>query len=284
MGELVGLGLRGVGKSAINIDLVPSVVEELRAADKRKPFLIGAAAVLLGGFALWAVFQNLAAAKAKDEVRTIDDRRTVLQPLKSDIDQLVRKEDSLRKIATAYTDAEFAHTYWMDVIAEVRGAFASDIVWLTDFEPLVGYDPLAAPVAGAKPGAKAELGKSFIKNDFATVAYGTSAMVELKPAADVTVPARRGAADAASPVVTANAVRIRGFWRNKSASPNVVSDLLKNLRDNSTTFSFLIKDAKGNETNLTDSQILNITSVASGDELGLPFDITLPLKREVAVK
>jgi type IV pilus assembly protein PilM len=48
MGELVGLGLRGIGKSEINIDLVPTVVELARAADRRKPFLIAAAAVFLG--------------------------------------------------------------------------------------------------------------------------------------------------------------------------------------------------------------------------------------------
>ncbi|MEN9975178.1 MAG: type pilus assembly protein PilM, partial [Verrucomicrobiota bacterium] len=61
MGELVGLGLRGIGKSEINIDLVPLVVEQARAADLKKPFFMGAAAMLLAGMGVWATYQNLAA-------------------------------------------------------------------------------------------------------------------------------------------------------------------------------------------------------------------------------
>ena len=281
MGELVGLGLRGIGKSAINIDLVPMVVEQLRAADRRKPFLIGAAAVLLAGVAGWAVFQNVAASKAKEEARAMEDARATLAPIKTDIDQLLTKEDNLRQIATGYTDAETAHAYWMKVIAELRGAFASDAVWLTDFEPLHGYDPLAAAKGTTGKDAKNQSGKSVIKPDFATAAYGTSSLADIKmeePAA----PGKRGAPAAAPGAVTANAVRIKGFWR-ASTSQNVVSELLKNLRDKSATFSFKVKDAKG-ETVLTDEKILDITVAGKPGELGLPFEITLPLAREIEIK
>ena len=99
MGELVGLGLRGIGKSEINIDLVPVVVEQSRAADRRKPFLIAAAAVLLAGMAVWAVFEHFAAGKAADRARTMGEQRDSLAPLKTQIDGLLKKEASLRQIA-----------------------------------------------------------------------------------------------------------------------------------------------------------------------------------------
>jgi len=38
------------------------------------------------------------------------------------------------------TRQEEDHAFWMDVLAEVRGAFASDAVWLTEFAPIHGYD------------------------------------------------------------------------------------------------------------------------------------------------
>ena len=114
MGEIIGLGLRSVGKSLINIDLVPLVVEQTRAADRRKPFLIAAAVIFLVGLATWAAFENLAAANAEEETVTMQDQRSSLAPLKSDIDQLLKKEESLRQIATGYTNAEAAHVYWMD--------------------------------------------------------------------------------------------------------------------------------------------------------------------------
>ena len=48
----------------------------------------------------------------------MEESRETLAPLKADIDQLLKKEDALRQIATGYTDAESAHVYWMDLLAE----------------------------------------------------------------------------------------------------------------------------------------------------------------------
>ena len=279
MGELVGLGLRGVGKSSINIDLVPMVVEQSRAADRRKPFLIGAAAVILAGVATWAVLQNVAAAKASEEATIMEDQRTALQGPKSDIEQLLKREDSLRQVASGYTDAEMAHAYWMDVLAELRGAFASDAVWVTDFEPLHGYDPLAAGPRGAKSEAKALNGKSVIKNEFVSTAYGQTSLVDLKSEQAAAPQGNKPGAV----VVTANAVRIKGFWRT-GTSQNVVSELLKTLREKSSTFRFKVKDPKGADIVLSDDRLLDISVVGKPGELGLPFEITLPLVREIPIK
>ena len=281
MGELVGLGLRGIGKSAINIDLVPQVVEQSRAADRRKPFLIAAAVVLLGGIAVWAAFENIAGSKAAEEAQAMEDTRDALAPIKADIDQLLKKEDGLRQIATGYTDAESAHVFWMDLLAEVRGALASDAVWVTDLEPLHGYvpPPPGATIARGKPDAKDQNGKSVVKPEFPSTTYGSSSLADLK-----IEPPAQGRKPGPTAVVTANAVRIKGFWRETVKSQNVVSELLKNLRDKSTGFRFKVKDAKGAEIVLNDDQILNITVAGKAGELGLPFEITLPLAREAAVK
>jgi hypothetical protein len=95
---------------------------------------------------------------------------------------------------------------------------------------------------------------------------------------------RKPASPAASNAPTANAVRIKGFWRENPRSQNVVSELLKNLRENSTGFRFKIKGDKGQDIVLRDEQILDITVTGKPGELGLPFEITLPLAREVAIK
>ncbi len=286
MGELVGLGLRGIGKSTINIDLVPNVVEQSRAADRRKPFLVVAAAILIAGVGVWATFQNLAAANAAEEARKMEDQRATLAPIKSDIENLLKKEEATRRIATGFTDAEAAHSAWFDVLAEIRGAFASDAVWLIDFEPLHAYDPSQAVKAapGAKTESKVQSGKSVIKADFASASYGASSMVNLQIVAPEP-PAGRGRNKAPEPTaVTANAVRIKGFWRENPKSQNVVSELLKNLREKSSAFRFTMKDAKGADVPLGDDQILDITVTGEPGKLGLPFEITLLLSREIAIK
>lgn len=284
MGELVGLGLRGIGKSEINIDLVPVVVEQSRAADRRKPFFIAAAAVLLGGMAGWATLQNVAAASAADKARTMAEQRDSLAPLKTSIDGLLKKEANLRQIAGGFTGAESDHAFWMDALAELRGAFASDAVWLTDFEPINGYDPTKA-LAPKTAGPRVLNGKPVIKTEFFNTQYGASSLADIQPEQPAAQPKPKPNAPAAVPsVATANAVRIKGFWRENPKNQNVVSELLKNLREKSTSFRFTTKDAKGAAVTLSDEQILDITVTGKPGELGLPFEITLPLAREAAIK
>ena len=269
MGELVGLGLRGIGKSEINIDLVPAVVEQTRAADRRKPFLIAAAALLLGGMALWATFQTLAAGQAEEQARTMSEQRDTLTPLKTQIDALLRRETALQEIAGAYIQAENDQAFWMDLLAELREAFARDAVWLIDLEPIKDYDPLP-PVDPNKPAARGPNGKSVIKPEFAGAKSGASSL-----------------ADPGTEPVFANAVRIKGFWRENPRSQNIVSELLKKLREDSKTFRFSApdpKNPKGEPVTLSDERILDITVSGKPGELGLPFEITLPLARQIAVR
>jgi hypothetical protein len=283
MGELVGLGLRGIGKSEINIDLVPVVVELTRAADRRKPFLVAAAAVLLGGLAIWAVFQNLAGAKAADMQRTVAEQRESISPVKTQIDNLLKNEAALRQVANSYIAAETDHTFWMDVLAEVRGAFASDSVWLTDFEPIHGYNPNLALTAKT-PASRAANGKPVIKPEFSSTPFGASSLTDIRIEQ---APPPRGQARPAAPApaeVTANAVRIKGFWRENPKNHNLVSELLKNLRENSSTFRFTSKNEQGADVVLTDEQILDITITGDPVNIGLPFEITLPLARQIPIK
>lgn len=282
MGELVGLGLRGIGKSEINIDLVPVVVEQTRAADRRKPFFIAAAATLVLGTAAWAVFQNVAAATGADRARTMSEQRDNLAPIKTQIDGLLKKEAALRQIANGFTGAEADHAFWMDVLAEVRGAFASDAVWLIDFEPIHGYDPAAA-LAPKTAGAKTQNGKSIVKPEFFNTQYGASSLADIQ----IQQPTNQQKGKQAAPApkaITANAVRIKGLWRENPKAQNVVSEKLKNLREKSANFQFTVKDAKGANVTLSDEQILTITVEGKPGDLGLPFEITLPLAREVAIK
>ena len=280
MGELIGLALRGVGKSQIHIDLVPLSVEQASAAQRRKPYLVAAAAILIGGAGAWAFMQNAAATKAADEARTMLDQRNSLAPLKTQIDALLGKETKLRRIAESYTALESDHAYWMDLISEVRGAFASDAVWLTDFEPVSGFN--AAKALGPKlaPGARDSNGQGVVKQEFFNNTYGTSSLNDIRPDASAPAARRPGPAQAA----TANAVRIKGFWRENPKSQNLVSELLKNLREKSTGFRFTVKDAKGADVALSDEQIMAITVEGEPGDLGLPFQITLPLAREIAIK
>ena len=286
MGELVGLGLRGIGKSAINIDLVPAVVEQIRAADRRKPFLIGAAAVLLAGVATWAVLQGVAASRAQDQTRTMTESRDTLAPVAEDIGALLKNQEALQAIATSFTSAEADHAFWPDLLSALAGALASDAVWITDLEPLKDFNALVnstPPAANAPPVVN---GSPVVKADFFANAYGTSGFAEIQHNEQPETPAK-GAKNQA-PVSTgmvANALRIHGFWRENPDSQNVVSKLLKHLRDKPGCFTFTATGADHKPVQLRDEQVLRVNlPTTEGGELAFPFTITLPLAREVRIK
>lgn len=292
MGELVGLGLRGVGKSSINIDLVPAAVEQVRDADRRKPFLIGAAAILVTGFGLWALFSQLAASNAADETRTMTDVRDDLSPHAKKITSLLKKEDSLNEVATAYTDIQEDQTHWFSLIGEIREAFASEYVWITEMTPVYGFNPLP-PKDGATPPPAPQ---PVIPRNFAISASGTASLITNPPVVEEkqNSNSNKNRNKPPEPVYLANAIAIRGYWRENPRSQNLVSELLKNLRENSTVFKFKVaqgaerpskkNNREAKEIELGDEVLLKVTASGGEDDLGFPFELILPLAEPVAVK
>ncbi len=292
MGELVGLGLRGIGKSAINIDLVPAAVEQIRDADRRKPFLIAAAAVLVVGFGAWALLSQLGAAGAADKARTMSEVKDDLYPHATKINSLFKNEKKLNEVAAKYTNLQEDHAYWFNVISEVNEAFANDSVWLTELSPIYGFNPIPPKDAAAPVTAPLQV----IPRSFANNASGAASLITIPPVVEDEVTKGKSKNKGKSaPKLEANAIMIRGYWRENSLSQNVVSELLKNLRENSTVFKFTLtegnaklgkksKDSKAKEIYLSDEQLLKVSAVGGSDDLGFPFELILPLAKPVAVK
>ena len=277
MGELIGLGLRGIGKSIINIDLVPAAVELTRAADRRKPFLIAAAALFVVGFAIWAFFQNSAAGDAQDRARTMVETQQTLSPVESQVRSLLKKETELSTIANSYVELESDHAFWFDLLEELRGAFASDAVWMTEMSPLYAFDPLITegPGAGIFQVVNSGFDQSGSQSSIANPPVPVVAGNEMPKGRNQMLQ---------EPVAVANAILIKGFWRENSRSQNIVSDLLKRLRENPKSFSFTVPAEKGETTELSDDQILKVSLTGEEGDLGFPFELTLPLARPVVVK
>ncbi len=285
MGELVGLGLRSTGKSSINIDLVPTKVQAARTADKQKPFFIGAAALFLGGLAAWGGLNMLAAGKARAETDALLEQKEKLDSIAGPINSQFKKQDQLVALASQYTTAEEDRTFWLDLLQELKAGFASDAVWITDLEPLADYQAL-------DPDKK---GKPVVKGEFFGTNYGSSSLENIK----VEVPVARGQKPkpgAEEPVPTANAVRIKGFWRDNPRAGNLVYDLIKRLREKPEHFKFEAmsvqeKDKRGNPVGksevvpLKDEQIVKqLESAPAAEEFAAPFELVIPLTREVPIK
>lgn len=281
MGELVGLGLRGIGKSTINIDLIPSAVKFARTEAKRQPFLITAAALLVIGFFTWTLFQYLAASEANERNKTMSNTRDAIAPVESEIRQLLKKEVDLTRVAESFIKLEADHLFWYNLLGELNGAFASDSLWLTEMIPLYDYDPL---YKGSASGQKV-VTRPVVKSDFKN-SEGKTTSLDEAPAPDGGIkqqPSRMPNQPKA--ISAANAIAIKGFWRENTQNQNIVSQCLENLRKNSTSFRFSSKSG-GKDVPLTDAQvIIKLSSKAEKEEdLAFPFEIILPLKNPVAVR
>jgi type IV pilus assembly protein PilM len=288
MGELIGLGLRATGKSTVNIDLVPTKVQAARQAEKQKPFYIGAAAALIVGLAAWAGLTTMAASKAKDEAKKMTDQKEQLESVANPIDAQFKKEAQLVALATQYTEAEGNRAFWPELIQEIQNGFASNSVWITDFDPVANYNPLGTAEDIKKS-------KSTVKAEFYTLGYGVSGLENIKieqklDSKNKPIPPKPGEPE---PVAKANAIRLKGFWRGGEDNPaksTLIYSLIKKLRENPQHLRFTVerineKTKKLETVELEDAQLVKqLQSDPAESDFAAPFEIIIPLSREVPIK
>jgi type IV pilus assembly protein PilM len=280
MGELIGLGLRSIGKSSINIDLVPTKVQAARTADKQKPFF-------MAGLAAWGLFNTLAKSKAEGELKSLTEQKEALQQYDTPLQSQAKQQAALEARASQYTKTEEERSFWLETIQEIQAAFASDAVWITDFEPIFGYQAFEKD---NKP-------RSTVKGEFYSINYGMSGLEGIKVEAPKTGAKPKKDAPAAPEIIpTANAIRITGFWRNNPRGSNIIYDILKKLRADPQHLKFEAlpytpasgkTPAKfGTEpVPLEDQHIVKqLESAPAAEEFAAPFVVVIPLSREVPVR
>lgn len=277
MGQLIGLGLRSIGKTEVNIDLVPSKVGEARAAERRRPWFIAAAVCVILGAGLFCLFKLQAASKAEDRAAALEAQVDELSKPASSIRQLVKKEEKINDIARIYTEADRQRVFWIDLYRELNQAFASEYVWITEFEPMALYDPLNEEMNG----------KTVVGGDFLRGSYGQSFVEQIKMPKAEDPRARKPRRGEPSPEINApvNAVHLKGFWLQNPSQQNVVFELIANLRENAEAGNshFTFKVEQGDKVReLEEKQVIRVLdSDPAVGEFAAPFEIILPLAKPI---
>ena len=263
MGELVGLGVRASGKAAVNIDLVPDVVQSERDITRRKPTLIAAAGIFLAGLAAWPLFNVMTTSKAKAFIKNSNKEYAEIEAPAQKLRTVLKKEEESQKLLASYKAAEDQRLSLIDLWNDITQQFDSDQVWISDLEPISNYNPVK------------EKGNSAVINaGFAGAPYGKEVYLPKENA-------------------EANGVVIRGFWRK---DPQDVYTLIGKLRE-SKHLSFEAgpqpkgkkskskSKSKGAPTPLTDAQIVKtIESAPESGNYAAPFELIIPLKKPISLK
>ncbi|MGC6566715.1 MAG: Amuc_1101 family PilM-like pilus complex protein [Akkermansiaceae bacterium] len=245
MGELVGLGLRAAEKSAIKIDLVPDAVQAERDINRRKPILIAAAALFLGGLGAWAGLKALSVNDAKMHLKDLEGESVTLGPPANKIERLLKQEEETGKMIKAYAKAEENRLRIVNQWNFIAKHFVSEVAWITDFEPRTNFS--------MDGGGSSE---PVIDESFSTNPYGKSSIM--------------------NEVTSADSVILRGLHLNKQ---NEVTNLVKTLRL-SPALNF-----KFNDKEIPDSSIIKTNQAAAEEGFyAAPFELLIPLNNQIQVK
>jgi type IV pilus assembly protein PilM len=199
MGECVGLALRQSPLACpVSISLKAPSLEQATADRKRQPFLIAAAASIVGALALLGLyFQSSAATLA----RTNAEIQSRVQPLQQTSDRIKRassERDRLLKEGADLAALPILRTGWAEILHELNQKQPEKFLWITKLSP-----------HPAVPG----FGEDGSAEDAASPASGEN----------------DSAGEASGPAVTA--LSVEGLYLENDGGPAVVDDFVNRLAE-----------------------------------------------------
>lgn len=246
MGEMVGLALREIGETPVKVDLVPQAVAVRREVALRKPFLGTAAACLLAALAAGAAYQQLAANKLEDKLVAMERVDRGINAIKRDLSSLDDKIASIDKTRLPIMQIAESRERWMGVIDQLNKRFASDIVWVTEVEPMIDGEPV---------------------DDLGVIVAASEE------------PSSNGNADGdATNDVQITELRVKGFWRDAPRGQDLVNQIFTDLQTTKNDAIVLAEIPPAEK-----STRLQVTS-RDDDHYAWPFTMTLPLADPITVK
>lgn len=170
LGELVGLGLRGLLDCPMQLNLRPTSVVRSQQVAGRRPYLAVAAACLLAALAGWWLYFLRATTIKEAVVEQLGTKVTAMKAIEGQFTKLRAETDALTARAAPLTQAIEDRQFYPRLLSDLnarlpREGTKSSYIWITQLEPttagqLVTFDDPAKPLAagGAPVGNTANPG------------------------------------------------------------------------------------------------------------------------------
>lgn len=265
LGELVGLALRAAGTCPVEIDLVPDSVALRREVKAKKPLWLAAAACLLAGSAALFAFGQFAEDKAQTKAADVRSQADELRKLDGRIKAAFATGEAVEKKRAPILRALQERRTWPEVLNRLNGYFASDVLWITDVEPMKGDESPIPSMVGSSTSAPRP-----------SAAAPSGAEGEASEASAEGVP---GAA-AQPPANAITNLRIRGLWRGLPDNPNAGQDEIRKIVEKirqDTDSPFQVEGLDLNKKESVDIAGLSPEQYASGFTIRIPLKKPLPL-------
>ena len=272
LGELVGLSLRSKQMAKLNIDLVPQVVQVQRKDANKRPKLLLASGLILGASAIFYGSSIVSKGKATKLADKREAEKNELSRFAIPISAGKKDATKIDAIVSQYKEHVDSRVFWLEALSDIKTHFATPELWITEFEPVVGFAPREAGARG--DGYALPIERSITSDSSSSLLVKINSKpktVRGKPNPDYVEP-------------KVNAVRIRGFWRGDTNA--IVLQQFGQLVEKSEIFGREIsQDAKDNIT-LENNQIVinNESGPRDKDDLGAAFELIVPINNPFIFK
>lgn len=160
LGECAGLALRRiVADCPLEVSLKSPSLEAVKADQRRRPFLIAAAAAILAAIGLTAFYYHQAAARLTAINADIEAKIAPLQQLDGEIKALQKKRTDMLAQAQDLAAAPLLRVAWSELVHDLNQRLPDKFVWITTLSPSPEVPGFGTPSAGgAEPTARPPAG------------------------------------------------------------------------------------------------------------------------------
>ena len=136
LGECVGLALRELSAECpVAISLKAPSLEQAAADNRRRPFLLAAAAGLVGAIALLGLYYQSAAGSVARINESIQNSIAPLEQISQQISQLNEEKTRLLKDGADLAAAPLLRAGWVEIIDELNQRQPEKFIWVTKLSP-----------------------------------------------------------------------------------------------------------------------------------------------------
>ncbi len=126
----------------MKLNLRPKSVARRQELERRRPFLIGAAALFILGLLAWAAYYAAAADVIRDRTERIQQKVDKLRTTETALGTLRQRIASLDSLATPLIAAINDRGFWPQIIEDLNARLPKEDIWITELVATSGGKPL----------------------------------------------------------------------------------------------------------------------------------------------
>ena len=138
LGELVGLALRTVTACPMELNLRPASVVRAQALEKRRPFLMLAAACFILALAGWGIYYARAAQEMRQSTERLQPKIDKMRAAEAKFAKLRKETASLDSMATPLITAIKDRSFWPEILEDLNARLPKDDIWITELIAMSG--------------------------------------------------------------------------------------------------------------------------------------------------